>query len=239
MFEDSGFDEEVQSYATRVVSETFNDFIFNFASNEWFQKSRICFPLHLQAFNDDFVIERKEWTFQNIFNGEDYYMIMFNTTEDSDIENSSDIESVDFENINLVDSVVRTMHFDKQEGKWRLTRQLLSRLSSHPRHEFLYFYHQFATDSLVRNRSLRSSIQYITTDPDDDFLQVDGTISADQWESFAPELPEKEITNINYGQRFDNPAKIVLIKRGISNGLADELHFHRSQAGWQLTKLVQ
>ncbi|MCF0182966.1 MAG: DUF4348 domain-containing protein [Bacteroidaceae bacterium] len=230
------YDEKAEEAGNlpRTVDETFEDFIFNFASRERFQKARITFPLHLRAFDDDMVIYKEEWQYQELFGGRDFYTVFFSSMEQSEIEKDSKVEAVDFENINLTDSVVKTLHFDKQEGLWKLTKQTLSAIEKHPLHDFLQFYGRFASDSLFRHSALQNSIQYVTTDPEDEFTHIEGTISAEQWDTFAPELPRGEITNINYGQPLARSREIVLLKRGIANGMYDELHFHNGERGWKL-----
>lgn len=233
-FEDSEAIEREKTMPV-AVDETFSDFIFNFAGNEHFQRSRISFPLHFNELGDDKVVEKRNWMFLDLFCGRDYYTVLYGNHNDTEMEKHRDIETVRFENIYLTDSLVRTLVFNRQEGKWKLTKETLSRIEQHPLCAFLSFYRIFTNDTILREAYLSETIRYNTTDPEDDFSRIDGTISADQWSAFAPELPGDELTNIDYGQKFSDSQRIVLLKCGISNGFMDELHFRCGQHGWKLT----
>lgn len=227
--------ERELSALPQTIDETFDDFIFLFATGERFQRRRICFPLHVNAFGDDLVVESKEWNHIDLFDGRDYYTTLFNRTEDADIEKDSSISEVRLEQINLDDSVVVALLFNRQEGKWKLTRYSVSALSEHPLAQFLLFYQRFVSEPDFCQHAIASSVRYTTTDPDDDFQQIEGTITPDQWSAFAPVLPQHTLTHIDYGQLFTNPHQIVLVKRGIANGMLDELTFKRSaERGWSL-----
>ena len=67
---------------------------------------------------------------------------------------------------------------------------------------------------------------------------MEGEISADTWEAFAPELPKKMLYNIIYGQPRKEGNRKVFVLRGISNGMELEMTFQRKGGAWKLTKLT-
>ena len=103
---------------------------------------------------------------------------------------------------------------------------------------FLEFYHRFATEPDFQTESLSETIQFEGPDPDDDFAQMEGVITPDTWEAFAPELPQKMIYNIIYGQPRKEGNRKILVLRGIANGLEQEMTFQRREGVWKLTKLT-
>ena len=75
-------------------------------------------------------------------------------------------------------------------------------------------------------------------DPDDDFSMMEGEISPDTWEAFAPNLPKKMIYNIVYGKPHSEGNTKVFVLRGIANGLEMELTFKRMGGKWKLKKMM-
>jgi hypothetical protein len=76
-------------------------------------------------------------------------------------------------------------------------------------------------------------------DPDDEFSQMEGVITPDFWEAFAPELPRDTIYNIIYGKRKTSADDKIFVIRGISNGQEVMLTFHHQHDKWKLTKLSE
>jgi hypothetical protein len=101
----------------------------------------------------------------------------------------------------------------------------------------LEFYSRFSTDKEFQEESLSETIQFEGPDPDDDFARMEGVITPDTWEAFAPELPQKMIYNIIYGQPRPEGNRKVFVLRGIANGMELEMTFVRKNDTWKLTKL--
>lgn len=217
------------------VDELFDDFIYSFSNSQGFQRRRIAFPLHVNNFGEDIVVTKQEWEHRDFFKKRDYYTVFYNRPEDCDQEHNAQVEHIEFETINLIKGEVCSCNFDRQDGHWMLTRETITMLRDHKLAEFLNFYQLFVVDSLRPHNSVAKSIRYITTDPDDDFNTIEGTLESDQWSSFEPELPTDYITHINYGQSFTDSTHVTLHKCGIANGMLDELGFIRTNQGWQLT----
>ena len=81
-------------------------------------------------------------------------------------------------------------------------------------------------------------MKFVGPDPDDDFVQMEGLITPDTWPAFAPQLPQKMIYNIVYGQPRKERDTKVFVLRGIANGLEMELRFKRVNNRWLLMKMT-
>lgn len=103
---------------------------------------------------------------------------------------------------------------------------------------FLEFYKRFTTDSVFQVESINETVQFVGPDPDNEFSMMEGVITPDTWEAFAPQLPGKILYNIVYGKpKAENDNKIFLL-RGVANGLELELRFKRVGGRWLLMKMT-
>ena len=87
-------------------------------------------------------------------------------------------------------------------------------------------------------KSLNDTVTLVGPDPDDCFNVMEGIITPDTWEAFAPQLPSKVLYNIIYGQPEPVGNEIILILRGIANGQEMELRFKRVNNRWLLMKMT-
>ena len=99
-------------------------------------------------------------------------------------------------------------------------------MSHNPNASFLSFYRRFATDSVFRQQSLSEEIHFVGPDPDNDLEVMEGVITPDFWEAFAPELPHGTIYNIVYGHHHSHSNTKIFVLRGIANGMEVEMTFH-------------
>lgn len=219
------------------VDEFFGDFIFDFVQNSELQKERVRFPLPLVQMNDNrkvtTLVNAREWKHERIFVSSEYYTVFFNDESQFDLENNTDIVQVDIERIDLRQQSVRVFHFEKSGGIWMLCREEERDMSSDILEDFYLFYYQFVTDSLFQRNAVEEPLRFVTADPDDDLTTIEGTLSVDQWFAFRPVLPEMVLTNIRYGQTYDNKKKIILVKRGMSNGMLDTFTFVKRNGVWK------
>ena len=111
-------------------------------------------------------------------------------------------------------------------------------MKENPNASFLSFYKQFASDSLFQSKSLNETVQFVGPDPDDDFNVMEGVITADTWEAFAPKLPAKSIYNIVYGKPETEGNTKIFLLRGVANGLEMELRFKKVGGRWLLMKMT-
>ena len=64
------------------ADELFDDFIWNFASDERFQKRRVKFPIPFISADDTVRMERKDWQHDYLFVEQTTYTIMFDKEAD-------------------------------------------------------------------------------------------------------------------------------------------------------------
>ena len=220
------------------ADELFDDFVFNFAANKKYQLERIHFPLLSIDGKQEKRLKRSEWKIENFFMDQGYYTLLFDNERDMQVVNDTTLNHAVVEKIYFEKQQVTQYVFNRIKGLWMLTTVKTIPISENVNASFLTFYHRFATDQEFQNNSLASSVQFIGPDPDDDFNQMEGIISPDTWEAFAPELPGKMIYNILYGEpRYGSDSKLFVI-RGIANGQEQELTFRRTNGVWKLVKLT-
>lgn len=222
----------------KAADELFDDFIFNFAASRKLQLERILFPL--KSFNGDKVktISREQWTMDYFFMRQQYYTLLFDNERHMEIVKDTSLRHAVVEKIYFNTSSVIQYVFDRLRGAWMLTRINTIPISQSGNASFLTFYHSFATDPEYQAQHLSETVAFVGPDPDDDFAQMEGVITPDTWEAFAPDLPQRMIYNIVYGEpRKESDTKLFVL-RGIANGLEMEMTFRRVNGSWRLTKMT-
>ena len=222
----------------KAADELFDDFIFNFAASKKLQMERVMFPL--KKVNGDKVetIEREQWKTERYFMRQQYYTLLFDSEKQMEIVKDTSVNHAVVEMIYFNTGAIIQHVFNRLRGAWMLTSIETIPIASSNNASFLDFYHHFATDPDFQTESLNESIQFEGPDPDDDFSRMDGLISADTWAAFAPELPQKMIYNIIYGQPQKGSNRKLFVMRGIANGFEMEMTFVRKEGKWKLTKLT-
>jgi len=222
-----------------VKNELFDDFVFNFDQSARLQRSRVVFPLPVEeADGETHSIERNDWRHHALFFGLDFCTVLWNTRSQMELALDSNVCEASIEHIYLHSRTIDKYNFerDSTDGLWMLTSIADTPFEHYELQGFLDFYRQFATDSVFQRQHIRDPLNFTTIDEDSEYERIEGTIDADQWFEFAPEIPQDVITNINYGQSFPNPNRMVVQMRGLRNGLQNLLIFHRNISGqWQLT----
>jgi len=222
----------------KAADELFDDFIFNFAANHTLQMERIRFPLPVTRNGKTDSIDQKRWKIERFFLHQDYYTVLFDSERQMKLMNDTSVYKATVEQIYFNTGAVIQYAFHRIRGVWMLTSVKTIPIAQDRNASFLDFYHQFVTDSVYQAESLHETVQFTGPDPDDDFAQMEGVITADSWPAFAPELPEKMIYNIIYGEPTKPTGAIIFMMRGIANGFEMTMTFKQQQNGrWVLTKL--
>ena len=221
----------------KAADELFDDFIFNFAANKNLQMERILFPLKTTKNGQEGKIEKGEWKMERYFMRQDYYTLIFDSEKQMEVVKDTSLNHAVVEMIYFNTGAVVQHVFDRLRGAWMLTSINTIPISQSTNASFLEFYHKFATDLEFQLESLNETIEFEGPDPDDDFARMEGLISSDTWEAFAPELPQKMIFNIIYGQAQKSGNRKLFVLRGIANGMELEMRFARKDGKWKLTKL--
>jgi hypothetical protein len=222
----------------KAADELFDDFIFNFAANRKLQSSRIKFPLLTKRGDEVSYVKKGDWQMEYFFMKQDFYTLLFDSEQEMEAVKETNIEHAVVEKIYLHSKTVKQYVFDRVNGLWMLQQVIHMPLSESRNASFLEFYEQFADSPKFQSKHLMQSVKFIGPDPDDDFSQMEGVITPDTWEAFAPELPTGMIYNIVYGQPQKETGRKVFVLRGIANGMELELTFKYEGGKWKLEKLV-
>ena len=211
-------DESPEDPQPIQADESFDDFIYNFASDDVLQRQRVKFPLPYYNGDKKTNIEEHNWKHDDLFTKQHYYTLLFDREEDMDLVGDTSLTSV-------------------QVGAWMLEAINLRPIKQNDNENFVEFFGHFAADSLFQSKRVCEPLAFVTTDPDDDFSILETTLDLNQWFAFKPGLPADRLSNINYGQRNDDdsPTKILALK-GIGNGFSNILYFRRKAGEWELYK---
>jgi len=219
----------------KAADELFDDFMYYFASNEDLQRRRITFPLPV----DTGKVDEEQWMMDPFFTTAGEYTLIFDNAEQRELVSDTTIGKTVVEKIFLTTDSIRQYQFEREEGRWHLTSISQQPLTKNANADFLQFYRSFATDSAFQQQSLKEEIAFTGPDPEDDFAQMEGFITPDSWEAFAPVLPSDTIYNIVYGQQNRRAKEKVFVICGIANGQEIELTFEKKRGRWILAKLTE
>ena len=248
LYSEGYVEEGIDAPMPQSAEELFDDFIFNFASSSKLQTERTLFPLPVST--DSVVgdvkgiavrngqITKQQWKMEKFFMGKDYYTLLLDNDKAVEHIKDTTINEVTVEHFFMNASYVSRYQFKRSGGKWHLVSLRNQAFQRNPNASFLSFYHRFVTDSLFQHQSLSDAIDFVGPDPDDDFSMMEGVITPDFWNAFAPELPINIEYNIVYGHQNPATTEKVLVLRGIANGMEMELTFRLEKGRWKLTKLI-
>ena len=222
----------------KAADELFDDFVYNFVVNRKLQLERIHFPLLCQKDGKTRKLTKKDWKPEHFFMRQGYYTLLFDNEKHMEIVKDTSVNHAIVEKIHFDTQSIDQYVFDRKHGAWMLTLLRTIPITRNINGSFLTFYHQFASDKAFPKKSLANTVQFVGPDPDDDFNMMEGIITPDTWEAFAPELPKKMIYNIIYGKPIREGDSKVFVLRGIANGLELEMTFKRKNGDWKLTKLT-
>lgn len=230
-------EEEKAEVSTRA-DELFDDFIWNFASNERLQRRRVRFPLPVITQEGTNLVERNDWQHDHLFSEQSTYTLMFDKESDFDFEGDTSLDSAEVEWIYLDSRMRQRYYFERDKGVWMLDSISLMPLSSiDDASGFLSFYSRFANDSIYQLDHLSNPIEFVTLDPDDEFSILETTLGITQWFAFKPELPVDRLTNINYGQANDGRSRRKILKvNGFQDGTSIILYFRKRGGEWEMYK---
>lgn len=221
------------------ADELFDDFLFLFDHSNRFQRHRVRFPLPVTEANGDrHEIERRQWQHHSMSLGQDFCTVLWNGHRQMEMSNEMQNEAR-VEHIYLHSRLVEVFNFERDSlnGQWMLTAQRSVPLDDYELTNFIDFYREFATDSVFQRRHVHDPLRFSMASEDTEEDMVQGTIDVDQWFEFAPEMPQAVLVNINYGQQYHNPNRVVMQMRGFSDSMQNLFVFHRDGGGrWRLTE---
>lgn len=219
------------------ADELFDDFIFNYASDDALQRARTQFPLPYYKVDTPAKIEKDAWQHDSLFTNQRYYTLLFDRESDMDMVGDTTLTSVQVEWIFLNTRMVKRYYFERKRGMWMLEAINLRRMEKGENEDFVDFYTRFATDSLYQSHHITRPLAFVTLDPDDEFSILETTLDVNQWFAFRPSLPTDKLSNINYGQKNeDNSSTKILKVNGIGDGYSNVFYFRKRGGEWELYK---
>ena len=232
-------EEELEQPMPVSAEKLFDDFIFNFVSSKRLQMERIAFPLKVNSGYKVEEIQKEDWQMERFFMSEGVYTLLLDSEEDMEKVKDTSIDEAIVEKIFLEREFVKQYLFSRKDGRWMLCEVRNQTLPNNPNASFISFYHRFVSDSAFQVASLNDEIEFAGPDPDDDFEDMEGFITPNLWEDFAPDMPQGILYNIVYGRENSDSTHKVLVVRGIANGMEEGLTFAKKGGEWKLTKLVK
>ena len=221
----------------RAADVMFDDFVFNFAANKRLQQERIIFPLRKTEAGETTQIEKSHWQMEHLFMRQGYYTLLFNGEKEMALMKDTAVSEAIVEKIQLKKNRVTNYLFQRIKGAWMLKGIQVTPITDNTNADFLLFYQKFVSDSAFQVKSLNETVEFVGPDPDDDFNMMEGVITPDTWEAFAPTLPGKVLYNIVYGKPQISGNEKIFLMRGVANGLELELRFKKTGNQWKLFKL--
>ena len=222
----------------RAADAMFDDFIFNFVANKKLQKERTVFPLRTTEGDKTVNTKVEQWKMERLFMRQGYYTLLFSDEEQMSHMKDTAVSQAIVEKIQLKKNRVVNYRFFRVKGAWMMTSINVTPISENANASFLNFYQKFVTDSVYQHESINETVQFVGPDPDDDFAQMEGVITPDTWEAFAPTLPVKVLYNIVYGKPKAANKEMIFLMKGVANGLEMELRFKKVGNKWLLMKMT-
>ena len=222
----------------RAADAMFDDFIFNFVANKKLQKERTVFPLRTTEGDKTVNTKVEQWKMERLFMRQGYYTLLFSDEEQMSHMKDTAVSQAIVEKIQLKKNRVVNYRFFRVKGAWMMTSINVTPISENANASFLSFYQKFVTDSVFQHESINETVQFVGPDPDDDFAQMEGVITPDTWEAFAPTLPVKVLYNIVYGKPKTANKEMIFLMKGVANGLEMELRFKKVGNKWLLMKMT-
>lgn len=219
------------------ADELFDDFIFNYASDDALQRQRTIFPLPYYKDDTPVKIEKKYWEHDYLFSQQSYYTLLFDREEDMDMVGDTALTSVQVEWVYLKTRMIKKYYFERIKGAWMLEAINLRKIEKGENEDFVDFYARFVTDSVYQSKHIHTPLKFITIDPDDEFSILETTLDLNQWYAFRPVLPTDRLSNINYGQKNEDQSTTKILKvNGIGNGYSTVFYFRKKRGEWELYK---
>lgn len=219
------------------ADELFDDFIFNYASDDVLQRQRTVFPLPYYNVDTPSKIEEQDWEHDYLFTKQSYYTMLFDREDDLDMVCDTAQKSVQVEWIYLKTRMMKKYYFERKNGMWMLEAINLREIEKGEHEDFVTFYTHFVTDSVYQSKHIHNPLQFVTIDPDDEFSILETTLEVNQWYAFRPVMPAERLSNINYGQKNEDNSKTKILKvNGIGNGYSNIFFFRKRGGKWELYK---
>ena len=231
--------EEAEPELPAKADESFDDFLYNFAIDEKLQITRVLFPLSCYTDNQKDSLTEETWVYDPLFSRLESYTVLFDKTEDMELEKDTALTSARIEWVHLKEHRLKRYYFERVKGEWMLEAidDAAMIQEKAEQEDFYEFYARFVNDSLFQSERVTEPLMFVTIDPEDEFHVLETTLEKGQWFAFQPSLSKDILTNVSYGQHLDRNSKSRIIElKGFGNGFYNTLHFRCRNGQWMLTR---
>lgn len=233
------FDEEV---LPKSADELFNDFFFNYASDEAFRRMRTSYRPAV-VLNDT---AKASLDAQDSLgccrdlSVEDFYAVIYEREDELSYQKDTALANVVVERINLDKGVVECFNFVRRDGLWVMNNVETLLFADTPNSDFLSFYAQFTSDSIMAYGAVAEPLRFVLTSEDGDNEDEIQELTIEEWLNVSSDLPmpSHEFVAINYGQTFISQNNKVLLVEGVSNGLFLKYRFMKNHGKWMLVEVI-
>lgn len=235
----SEVDEEIEEAdESDKLDTSFDDFMFAFTHSDRLQSKRIVWPLtYTDVDGETKNLKSLNCSSEFRFLKGDFFTVMYGDRKQVENQKSETDDSlVVVERIDLMEDKLRAYEFKLLEGKWKLTSMSDIVFHESDIYDFLTFYARFSSDTLYQQDHVEQPLKVMVLDPEEDDAYIEGTINAEQWRSFCPDVPQGVISNIRYGVQKYYLRQMILQKSGSSNGLQELFFFTKEDNEWYLTR---
>lgn len=219
------------------LDTSFDDFMFAFTHSDRLQSKRIIWPLaYTDAEGNTRNVSSLNVNSEFRFLEGDFFTVMYGDRKQVEKQKlETDDSLVIVERIDLMEEKLRNYEFKLLSGKWKLTSMRDIEFHESDIYDFLTFYARFSSDTLYQQEHVDQPLRVMVLDPEMDDAYIEGTINAEQWRSFCPDVPQGIISNIRYGVQKYRPKQMIMQKSGSSNGLQELFIFTKENDEWFLT----
>lgn len=219
------------------LDTSFDDFMFAFTHSDRLQSKRIIWPLaYTDAEGNTRSVSSLNVASEFRFLKGDFFTVMYGDRKQVEKQKlETDDSLVIVERIDLMEEKLRNYEFKLLSGKWKLTSMRDMEFHESDIYDFLTFYARFCSDTLYQQEHVDQPLRVMVLDPEMDDAYIEGTINAEQWRSFCPDVPQGVISNIRYGVQKYRPRQMIMQKSGSSNGLQELFIFNKENNEWFLT----
>lgn len=239
--EDTIFFDEADEMMSEAVDENFNDFIYAFLRSKSFQMERVAFPVPVVDGTDKterVISSGRDFNREFAPTSTDYYILLLSDISQMEADPASQISNAELHIVDLDNVRAHRFAYANNGGEWKLTSANVEPFAEYSAGSFFNFYRQFVSDTEFQTQHIAQPLKVSMPDEEDGEV-VEGTIDADQFAVFSPELPEGRIIMLDYGIMKPNAERVVFVKCGMSNGMMDILTFEQEGGTWKLVEMEE
>lgn len=239
-----------------VLDANFEDFLFNFIRHESLRASRTALPLALTNSQGDTLqmIENTQEIADLIAWENGDYVMLIDDVSSLEEQNPSLTFGADLHCVDMDAAQVHRFYFAHQDRNWHLETVQRLGFEEHPQGSFLSFFRLFVSDKDYQLAHIAQPLEVVlpaeeaevgeederTDEENNPYAaepSITGTIDANQYPAFAPELPHHRFAILEHADHTPTADRIVMVFCNLSGGMADLLTFEHNNKEWKLVKM--